>query len=140
MALTTQRLLALFDALEALYSPVLGNMAYASGLSSQPHSMLDNEARATQKMIMDHLTNYVYPFSDIQTVLESHIDDWLSLGFETIEIQNGSSGNIGGLNYSSNNDRAEIKRKILGIVPYGRDFRELLRRKQFGGSTIDILT
>ncbi len=126
MALTIQRQLALFQCLEVPFFDQQG-ILYADGALTTLHDVTGS-TRSTQKLIQNHLTNYIYVDpTGLQVVLEGLLDDWIALGEDTTRIEGGSIGNITGIVNDIREERSEVQKKILVMVPYYRAHEQMQR-------------
>ena len=125
MALSKAREIALFKVLEVPYSTTT-NTLLPDGLTVQVHDVTSS-IRAAKTVILAHLTSNIYIDADIQTELESLLDDYIDLGTDMTMIDGGSIGNLSGIRWSPQEDREEIRRQVLALVPFWRHHDELLR-------------
>jgi hypothetical protein len=126
MALTKAREIALFQILEIPYSLRVNYLIQPGQITAEPRDAT-NSAYAARTLVLQHLTDNIYPDTDIQTVLEARLDDWINLGIDTTSMEQGSVGNVAGLRMDPDADRAEIRRQVLILVPFYRAQDEISR-------------
>jgi len=135
MALTAARRIALFQALEVPLFPQRTQL-YEDGSVGQVKDVTSSVWRVPL-LIDNHLTTYVYVDpTGIQATLESALDAWIALGTDTTAIQQGSIGNISGIDYRTQDEREEIRKQILVICPFYRCHIEMERAHS---AEIDII-
>lgn len=126
MALTKAREIALFMILEVPYTTTSYTL-YGDGGKVAQTSDVTGSARAAKTLILNHLTNEIYPDAAVTTVLENLLDLWIDLGTDITTIDAGSIGNVQGINNSVKDERTEIQRQVLILVPFWRVQDQILR-------------
>jgi len=129
MALTTERFIALFQTLEVPYS-TKHNQLDAPGLISYENnadSQVYSGTAAAKSAIEAHIAAMA---ADVLTVLEGLLDAWIDLGTDTTRIENGSIGNIAGVTDSAVEERAEIQKQVLILVPFYRAHEQYTKLSQ----------
>jgi hypothetical protein len=122
--LTKVKEIALFEALEIPYS-FTGNRLIDPGMIAEVTSVVGS-ARAAKTLVLNHLTTDIYPDTDIFNVLDAYLANWIALGVDTSAIVNGAVGNIQGLTDDIQNERREIQRRIIIMVPFYRHHEQIL--------------
>jgi len=116
-ALTTTRMMALFQALQVPYAVAAGHLDDL-GLNSVNEAALSGGQAQTK--ILGHLTDVVYVDATLQAALEALLDAWIALGTDTLKWEGGSIGGVSGVTYDPNSERALLCDRIQVIVPFFR--------------------
>ena len=132
--LTSDLLLALYQVLELPMFPAQGNV-YGDGMVATVHDVTGS-VRAVPTLITAHLNTYIYPDVTLFTALQGLLQSWVALGTDEIALQQGSVGNVTGIETSTRGTREEIRKQVLVMVPYWRYHEEMQRRRS---GTIEII-
>ena len=127
MSLSTAQKIALFQILEVPYTRTVGHLQDADNLLSLQYQSVNSDNSAYTQ-IMDHLAALD---SEVESVLESYLDEWICLGTDSYRLDGGVGG-ISGISYSDNNERDIIRRNVLVIVPYYRYHEEMKNQHRAG--------
>jgi hypothetical protein len=125
--ITKERLVALFTILEVPYSIKHGELS-KSGLNATAIHAADY-GDAAYDQIIAYLEDLILD-EEIKTKLETLLDCWISLGVDAIAVR--SVSDVGDMDYSTEGERAEIRRQVLILVPFYRRHEELLRASNRG--------
>jgi hypothetical protein len=123
-ALTKARRLALGTVLEVPYSLTHKEVS-EDGLTVSDKTV--SASISANSAIDAYLTASIYTDADVQTALETALDEWTALGTGTMRIEGGSVGGITGIYDNPAEQRSEIARRIIHIVPFYRHHLQLLR-------------
>lgn len=126
--LTKARLIALFQILEVPLVSKAHVIQEPGLLVSETDCTSDPYAARTK--IEAYLTANIYTDTDVQTVLESLLDEWIALGTSNTRIEGGSVGAISGLSDIPSEQRNEIKARVVGMVPFWRSHLDIQRTVQ----------
>lgn len=121
--LSKARLIALFQILEVPLVSKAHVIQEPGLLTSEVDCTSDPFAARTK--IEAFLAAHIYTDADVQVVLESLLDEWITLGTSNTRIEGGSVGAISGLSDVPNEQRAEIKSRVVVMVPFWRSHLEL---------------
>lgn len=130
MALTKAQEIALYQALEVPYGNVVGIFRDQNNQLAARY-VADDPSRSAHTLIQNHLAALD---SDVEAVLTDYLDEWIGMDTDATVVE---SGNVGSLSQVLDNPiqtKMEIRRCILTIVPYCREwFSDQARRSGSGG-------
>lgn len=132
MALSKAQEIALFQILEVPYS-VQASVVKPSELAVATLDVTD-DPNAAKTVILAYVVALVTD-TDVQTVLVALLNRWIALGTDTTTVVSGQIGDISGVTADPNNERLEIRRQTLVLVPFWH-YHEELERSSRAGNTI----
>jgi hypothetical protein len=135
MALTTAQEMALFQALEVPWQPVVNELQDRNNLTVQIFSY-GSSIRSSNIQIRAYLTAYIYADPAAETVLVQYLDRWITLGTDVVRLS-GGVGPVQGVECDPEAERREIQRQIKILVPFWRHHTEV-ERGSGSGSMVPI--
>ena len=124
MALTKAQEMALYQILEVPYVSKAYRIQGQGLLVDETDKTTDPYAAKTK---IDERLTEIAADADLETELTSLLDDWIDLGTDVTRIDAGNVGNVGGVTDDPNEERDELRRRVLIIVPCWR-CHEVLQR------------
>jgi len=125
MAISDQQKVALFQALEVPLFDTVGLLHGESNLNQQPFNSGSSIFQA-KSAIEAHLVDLADNYSGYEDQLKILLDKWESLGTQSWQLDGGTSG-IQGIGLAPSDERIEVRRQILPIVPFYRAHEEMSR-------------
>jgi hypothetical protein len=125
MALSDAQKMALFQVLEVPLFDTVGLLHGESNLNQQPFSSGSSDFQA-KAAIEAHLADISANYSGYETELKVLLDRWQDLGTQPWALNGGTQG-IDGFAYTPNDERLEIRKHVINIVPFYRAHEEMRR-------------
>lgn len=125
MSLSTEQDIALFQALEVPWQPMVGQLVDKWNLVVQKWEVSDS-IRQANKAIRDYLAAYITPITAAENKLKVYLDRWIQLGTDVVTL-NGGVGPVQGVACDPEKERLEIQRQVKGMVPFYRAHEEVSR-------------
>ena len=122
MAITDTQKVSLFQILEVPLFATVGLLHGESNLNQQPFTSINSDFQA-KAAIEAHLSDLAANFTGLETDLKTYLDKWDALGSQVYTLDDGGDG----VSYSPENERIELRRRVMVIVPYYRAHDEMSR-------------
>lgn len=130
MALSKAQEIALYQALEVPYGDTVGILHDQNNLLALQYVSGDSNKSAHQ-LIQDHLAALD---SDVETVLAAYLDEWIAIDTDATVVEQGNVGSLSQVLDNPIQTKLEIRRCILTIVPYCREwFKDHATRRNGNG-------
>jgi len=124
MSLTMSQKRALYEILEMPMFTTINKLIDPDNLSvEQRISAATNRSAINQ--LEEHLTDLATNYSELETSLKTYLDQWNYLGTDQTKISIGGVGSISGIDIDPNEERLNIRRAVLPIVPFYRKHQEM---------------
>jgi hypothetical protein len=117
--LTISQEMSLFQILEVPWQPEPTRFMDADN-SVVVKLTISGGARQARESILTYLATYILPVDDAFNLFTSYLDRWREIGTTQVRIDTGGVGTLNGVVLSFEEERNEIRRQVIGIVPYYR--------------------
>lgn len=123
MALSGPQKLALFEVLEVPYAAT-HRLVSENGLLQTEQTA--DATWAAKSAIDSHITNVIEADASLETALKVYLDRWIALGTKVLRIEGGSAGNVSGMVMDPREERADLQRRVVILVPFYRHHLQML--------------
>jgi hypothetical protein len=98
-------------------------------------------ARQARTSILAYLSTYILGVDDAFNLLTTYLDRWREIGTTQVRIDTGGVGTLNGVVLSFEEERCEIRRQVIGMIPYYRAHIDWERKitQSASGAGIPIL-
>ena len=125
MALSDTQTVSLYGVLEMPMFDTINKLIDPDNLTVEPRIAASTTRNAILQLEA-HLADLASNYSGLETELKVYLDSWDALGTQTYTLDGGTGG-IDGVAYNPEQERIEIRRKVLVIVPFYRAHEEMSR-------------
>jgi len=138
VAMTVDRQIALFEALDVPYATQFNTLDGMGALSSQTD--ISNSTSGQAKTAILAFVASLENMPSVVTVLNTYLDRWTTISTKVTAI-NGSIGEVSGVTYDYENERTLLAKRIQLLVPFYK-WHEVLARQageSKNKSTIEVI-
>lgn len=123
MALTVRQKITLYSILGVPYGTRIERIMDRDNMLAQTYNLAGSEQFWATTKIEQRLTEIAL-IPELEADLVYSLDRWYDMFGDTTEIQGGSSGGTTGLSYSLQQERAQIRERVIAIVPFTKEYME----------------
>jgi hypothetical protein len=122
-SLTERQRVSLFAILEVPYA-AQSHRVVGDGINAVAN-LVQIGADEARQTILTYLDDPVAETPALETELKAYLDRFYALGTSCTRMEAGNVGSLGGIYHDPAAEREEIRRRVLGIVPFWRSHLEM---------------
>lgn len=121
MSLTMRQRITLASVLCVPYAPTINRLQDVDNLLVNTYTPTSMESFWANTRIDERLTQ-IAAVPELEADLVYCLDRWYDLFGDSTEMVSGSTGGTAGVSFNLNNERAQLRERILAIIPFSKDF------------------